>query len=55
MTFFGGVAERWEAMPDLNAAERWAIVPLLILVVIVGVAPGGLLTVIHRAAQVIGG
>ena len=54
-TFLGGVAERWEAMPDLTAAERWAIVPLLILVVVVGIAPGGLLTVIHRAARMIGG
>jgi NADH-quinone oxidoreductase subunit M len=55
MTFFGGVAERWQQMPDLHPYERWSIVPLLILVVLIGVAPGGLLTVIHRAAQVIGG
>jgi len=53
-TFLGGVAERWQQMPDLTAHERWAIVPLLILVVLIGVAPGGILAVIHRAAQVIG-
>jgi NADH-quinone oxidoreductase subunit M len=54
MTFFGPLAECWQTMPDLHAYERWAIVPLLILVVIVGVAPGGILTVIHRAARMIG-
>ncbi len=54
MTFFGPLAERWETMPDLHAYEVWAIAPLLILVVLIGVAPGGILTVIHRAAQVIG-
>jgi len=55
MTFLGSVSERWRQMPDLNRHERWAIMPLLVLIVIVGVVPGGLLTVIHRAARVIGG
>ena len=55
ITFFGPLTERWQTMPDLHAYERWAIVPLLVLVVLIGVAPGGILTVIHRAARVIGG
>lgn len=54
MTFLGPLSERWQQMPDLRAHERWAIAPLLIVVVLIGVAPGGILTVIHRAALVIG-
>lgn len=54
MTFLGAVRERWRAMPDLRAHERWAIAPLLALVVLVGVFPGGVLTIVHLAAQAIG-
>ena len=51
--FLGQVSERWMALPDLGTREGWAIVPLLVLVVAVGLVPGGLLEVIHRAAEVI--
>ena len=52
-TFLGAPVERWTHLPDLSRREGWAIVPLLILVVAVGIAPGGLLAVIHAAARII--
>ena len=38
----------------MNGREGWAIVPLLILTILIGIAPGGILAVIHRATAVIG-
>jgi len=52
-TFLGAPIERWARLPDLSRREGWAVVPLLVLVVAVGIAPGGLLTVIHAAARII--
>ena len=52
-TFLGAPGERWARLPDLEPREGWAVVPLLVLVVAVGIAPGGLLTVIHAAARII--
>jgi NADH-quinone oxidoreductase subunit M len=52
-TFLGELADRWWAMADLGPREGWAIVPLLVLIVAVGLAPGGLLETIHRAAEAI--
>ena len=54
LTFFGTLPARWERMPDMNGREGWAIVPLLILTILIGIAPGGILAVIHRATAVIG-
>jgi NADH-quinone oxidoreductase subunit M len=51
LTFLGAVAERWRAMPDLGTREVWSIVPLLLLAVAIGVAPGALLTIIHQTAE----
>jgi NADH-quinone oxidoreductase subunit M len=51
--FLGSVPERWRALPDLDGRERWAIVPLLALVVGLGVAPGPLLDLIHRTVELI--
>lgn len=48
--FLGDTGERWLRMPDLDRREAWAIVPLLVATVLVGVAPGGLLEIVHRAA-----
>ncbi|HET8626703.1 MAG TPA: NADH-quinone oxidoreductase subunit M, partial [Thermomicrobiales bacterium] len=53
--FLGEPAARWRALPDLRRREAWAIVPLLALTVAVGVGPGVLLGVIHRAAEALGG
>ena len=38
--FLGPENEKWSAMPDLDRREMTVIVPLLILTVLVGVAPG---------------
>ena len=53
-TFLGALPERWQAMPDLGRRELWAVVPLLLLTIAIGVAPRWLLDVIHRAAGAIG-
>jgi len=52
-TFLGPPVERWARMPDLSRREGWAVAPLLVLIVAVGVAPGALLAVIHAAARII--
>jgi len=54
LTFFGVLPARWERLPDMKGREGWAIVPLLLLTVLIGIAPGGILAVIHRASAVIG-
>ena len=45
--FLGAPNEKWAEMPDLGAREKLVIVPLLILTVLVGVAPGWLISMIH--------
>lgn len=45
--FLGEMNEKWATMPDLDRREMMVIVPLLILTILVGVAPSGLLNVIH--------
>jgi len=45
--FLGEANEKWSAMPDLNRAEMWVIVPLLALTILIGVAPGVLIDMIH--------
>jgi NADH-quinone oxidoreductase subunit M len=52
--FLGPLPERWQGLRDLSAREAWAAVPLLILTLAIGVAPGWLLEVINRAAEAIG-
>jgi NADH-quinone oxidoreductase subunit M len=54
VAFLGEEAERWRALPDLNAREAWATVPLLLLTVALGVGPALVLDVIHRAAEALG-
>ncbi len=41
-------------MPDLSAPEAWAVIPLLVLTVVVGVAPRLVLDIVHRTAEAIG-
>jgi NADH-quinone oxidoreductase subunit M len=50
----GPLPERWRGLRDLSPREAWAIVPLLVLTVAIGVAPGWLLEVITRATEAIG-
>ncbi len=52
--FMGAVPERWRGLRDLDARELGAIVPLLVLTVALGVGPGALLGLIHRATEVLG-
>jgi len=54
MTFLGSPSKRWEGLPDLGVREGLAIVPLLVLIVAIGVAPGGLLTLIHGTTTFLG-
>jgi NADH-quinone oxidoreductase subunit M len=52
--FLGTLPERWRELRDLSPREAWAIVPLMVLTVAIGVAPGWLLEVITRATEAIG-
>jgi NADH-quinone oxidoreductase subunit M len=54
ITFLGELGERWRALPDLGSSDLWAIGPLLLLALLVGVAPGALLDVIHRTTSSFG-
>jgi NADH-quinone oxidoreductase subunit M len=47
--FWGPLNPRWTQLPDLDARERWALVPLLGLMVVVGVYPGPLVGLINGA------
>jgi len=44
--FLGAANETWAALPDLDRREMLVIVPLLILTILVGVAPGWLIDMI---------
>jgi len=45
--FLGAANDKWAGMADLDRRELWVIVPLLVLIVVLGVAPGVLLNMIH--------
>jgi NADH-quinone oxidoreductase subunit M len=45
--FMGEPVEKWLDMPDLDRRELLTVAPLLILIILVGVAPSWLLDVIH--------
>ncbi|MDQ3539109.1 MAG: NADH-quinone oxidoreductase subunit M [Chloroflexota bacterium] len=53
-TFLGPLPERWRRMPDLSPSEAWAVVPLVVLTVVIGVVPRLILDIVHRAAEVLG-
>ena len=46
-TFLGVASQQWQGMPDLSARELLAIVPLLVLILVIGIAPSSVLDVIH--------
>ena len=52
--FLGSVRERWQRMTDLSPRELWAVVPLLLLTIAIGILPSILLNVIHRATEALG-
>jgi len=47
--FFGPLNARWAALPDLDARERWALVPLAAVMVFVGVYPRPLVDTVNLA------
>ena len=52
--FMGEANPKWADMPDLDRREKLVIVPLLILTVLVGVAPGWLIGIIHTTMSGLG-
>ena len=46
--FLGEADERWAAMSDLDRRELVALGPLLILIILLGVAPSLVLEMIHK-------
>ncbi len=51
--FLGAVSSRWRDMRDLSRSEAWAIVPLVVLTVVLGLVPRLILDLIDRATEVI--
>lgn len=45
--FLGEMNDKWAEMPDLDQREKLVILPLLVLTVLIGVAPGWLIDMIH--------
>jgi NADH-quinone oxidoreductase subunit M len=48
--FLGEPRAQWAEMNDLNARELFTLGPLLILIVVIGVAPAWVLDIIHKTA-----
>ncbi|MDQ3461719.1 MAG: NADH-quinone oxidoreductase subunit M, partial [Actinomycetota bacterium] len=48
--FLGTLPERWASWPDLSRTETMALLPLIVLVVLIGVAPAWVLDVIDTAS-----
>ncbi|CAN5250078.1 NADH-quinone oxidoreductase subunit M [soil metagenome] len=48
--FLGALPDRWASWPDLSRTETLALLPLIVLVVVIGVAPAWVLDVIDSAA-----
>ena len=51
--FLGEPQKQWAGMSDLNAREVLTMAPLLILIIVVGVAPSWILNVIHTTTAVL--
>ncbi|MBW3575352.1 MAG: NADH-quinone oxidoreductase subunit M [Actinobacteria bacterium] len=49
--FLGPLPERWSTWPDLSRIEVAALVPVLVLVIVIGVAPAWVLDVIDATAS----
>jgi NADH-quinone oxidoreductase subunit M len=47
--FYGPLNTRWEALSDMDGREKWALVPLVALMVVVGIYPRPLVDVINLA------
>ena len=53
--FFGELPDRWSNFPDLVPSERWVLGVLLFLVVLIGVYPHFLLSVIEGTVSILVG
>lgn len=51
--FLGDVSDRWSRMRDMSRSDLWAVVPLIVLTVLIGVAPRLVLDVVRTASEVI--
>ncbi len=54
VAFLGEPDDRWRKMPDLGRRELLAVAPLVALTIVLGVAPGLVLDVVHRTTSVLG-
>lgn len=52
--FLGEPAERWHALPDLTAREVWAVGPLLLLTLLIGIVPGAILSYVSLTTAALG-
>ncbi|MGR3699916.1 MAG: complex I subunit 4 family protein [Roseovarius sp.] len=52
--FLGEMNDKWADMPDLDRREKLVILPLLVLTVLIGVAPGWLIDMIHTTMTGLG-
>lgn len=52
--FLGGKTEGIEKLADLSRRELWAIIPLIILIILIGIFPESILSVIHQTTQNLG-
>ena len=52
--FLGEMNDKWADMPDLDRREKLVVLPLLVLTVLIGVAPGWLIDMIHTTMMGLG-
>lgn len=52
--FLGEPGEKWLKMPDLDRRELLVLVPLVVLTIAIGIAPGWVLNVIHATTASLG-
>ena len=52
--FLGEMNDKWADMPDRDRREKLVILPLLVLTVLIGVAPGWLIDMIHTTMMGLG-
>ncbi|SDO81498.1 NADH-quinone oxidoreductase subunit M [Lutimaribacter pacificus] len=52
--FLGEMNDKWADMPDLDRREKLVVLPLLVLTVLIGVAPGWLIDMIHTTMTGLG-
>ncbi|PHS22779.1 MAG: oxidoreductase [Robiginitomaculum sp.] len=51
--FLGEPGKKWASMPDLSLREVLAVGPLLVLIIVVGIAPFWMLDIIHKTTSML--